>query len=100
MFGLTQGSFRDCVKPELVARWDTEIVPNWFVDDTIESKRKPGLLKSEKSANSGVFVGLSSKVNKIISFEISIFKKCYIFDDGTKIKKSTKGTSREYKGRS
>ena len=67
MFGLTESSFNECVKPELKSKWKNEIEPSWFAGNDERRQKQPGLLKPEATLTNGIFVGLSSKVLKCFS---------------------------------
>ena len=51
----------ELVKPELRAEWDTDIYPNFFVQDpaNIDQCRQPGLFKEEAVITNGSMVALS-----------------------------------------
>ena len=70
-------SIDELVLPALLEEWVIEIKPRWFADESARSQKTPGLLKSEFSIDSGQFVALSPK--------------CYIFENGEKVKRSSKG---------
>ena len=70
----------DLVKPHLKEQWSKEISPYWFADDTPEKQKTPGFIKKEFETTNGSLVCLSAK--------------CYIINEGAKLKRSSKGTPR------
>lgn len=59
--GLCDAAFDAIVKPEKKHEFARQR-SNWFVlDQSVESKRRPGLLKPEFVSTSGVYIGLAPK---------------------------------------
>jgi len=67
MLALTRDQIDECVRPELRQRWNSTILPKWFVksegsrDEITASEKEPGLLKVEARITSGWFIAPSPK---------------------------------------
>jgi hypothetical protein len=68
MLGLTEEKLSDCVKEDRRSEWDRDIKDRWFAGESEESQKTPGLLKTEAKLNSGIYVGLSSKVDCFLKY--------------------------------
>ena len=55
---MTESSLDDLVKDDQKTRWETEIKPKWFADETPKGQKTPGLLKEEFSSTDGRYIGL------------------------------------------
>lgn len=62
MLALTEETLSECIKEDKKMEWQQEVKSRWFADESEESQKRPGLLKTEAKLNSGIYVGLSSKV--------------------------------------
>ena len=58
LIGCSENSLDDIVKPDKKDEWYSTVRPAWFATDEPKSQKRPGLLKSEFSTDSGMFVGL------------------------------------------
>ena len=79
--GLCWAAFKNIVKPGMFEDFKSE-APSWFVlEQTVEKKREPGLLKPEFVTSNGAYIGLCAK-----SYMVTNFK-----DGQIEVKKGAKG---------
>lgn len=75
LLALTEDTLAECVRPELLQKWENEMVPKWFVNDAVfASQKEPGLLKEEASITSGWYIGLSPKCYIMTECQPSTFE--------------------------
>ena len=59
--GTWSAAFSNIVKPEKQDSWNKESAKYFVLDQSVESKRKPGLLKPEFVSTNGTFYALAPK---------------------------------------
>ena len=80
LLGQTELELIDCVKPALREKWQNEILPKWFANETLESQKEPGLLKVEAEITRGWYLGLSPKCYMMASIEPSELERRILAD--------------------